>query len=47
VVEGEFFPLRNWGIKLRYVSEKFKSETYPNLSDVDGSHVGVYFNYYF
>ena len=47
VVEGEFFPLRNWGIKLRYVSEKFKSDTYPNLSDVDGSHVGVYFNYYF
>ena len=47
VVEGEFFPLQSWGIKLRYVSEKFRSKTYPGLSDVDGSHGGVYFNYYF
>jgi hypothetical protein len=47
VVEGEFFPTSSVGIKLRYVSEKFKSKTYPYLSDVDGSHGGIYVNYYF
>lgn len=47
VVEGEFLPFQNWGFKLRYVSEKFKSKTYPGLSDVDGSHGGMYVNYYF
>ncbi|MEO8153362.1 MAG: outer membrane beta-barrel protein [Rhizobacter sp.] len=47
VVEGEFTLGRNLGVKLRYVSEKFKSESYPFLSDVDGSHVGVYLIYYF
>jgi len=47
VVEGEFFPLQSWGIKLRYVSEKFRSKTNLQRADVDGSHGGVYFNYYF
>jgi hypothetical protein len=47
VIEGEFSPTNSIGIKLRYVSEKFKSKTYPVLEDVDGSHVGVYFLYYF
>ncbi|MBC7954725.1 MAG: hypothetical protein H7Y33_02490 [Cytophagales bacterium] len=47
VVEGEFTFGRNLGLKLRYVSEKFKSKTYPFLSDVDGSHGGVYLMYYF
>lgn len=47
VIEGEFFATRSFGIKLRYVSEKFKSKTYPFLSDVDGSHGGVYMVYYF
>lgn len=47
VVEGEFFATPSLGIKLRYVSEKFKSKTYPFLSDVDGSHGGVYLVYYF
>jgi len=47
VVEGEFFPLKSVGIKLRYVSEKFTSKTYPQLHDVDGNHSGVYVNYYF
>lgn len=47
VVEGEFFATQSFGIKLRYVSEKFKSKTFPFLSDVDGSHGGVYFMYYF
>ncbi|HET7792974.1 MAG TPA: hypothetical protein VFL64_06280 [Rhizobacter sp.] len=47
VVEGEFFPLQSFGIKVRYVSEKFKSKTFPQLPEADGSHGGVYFNYYF
>jgi hypothetical protein len=47
VIEGEFFPLRSFGIKLRYVSEKFESETFPQLPQADANHVGIYFNYYF
>ncbi len=47
VVEGEFFPMHSLGIKVRYVSEKFKSKTFPYLNDVDGSHGGVYVVYYF
>lgn len=47
VFEGEFFPLQSFGIKLRYVSEKFRSKTFPQLPDADGSHGGVYFNFYF
>lgn len=51
VVEGEFFVTRSFGIKLRYVSEKFKAKsiTNPNTqkANVDGSHGGIYFNYYF
>ena len=47
VVEAEFFPTQSLGIKLRYVSEKFKSESFPQAADLDGSHGGVYFNFYF
>lgn len=47
IVEAEFFPVNSFGIKLRYVSEKFESKTYPAAPKVDGSHAGVYFNYYF
>lgn len=47
VIEGEFFPMQSFGIKLRYVSEKFRSKTFPQLADADGSHGGVYFNFYF
>lgn len=47
VVEGEFFPTRSIGIKVRYVSEKFKAKNYPNAPLLDGSHGGVYLNYYF
>jgi hypothetical protein len=47
VVEGEFFPLKNFGIKVRYVSETFKAKDYPGAPDLDGSHGGVYFNFYF
>ena len=46
VFEGEFFPLRSFGIKVRYVSEKFKSKTAGN-ADADGSHGGIYLTYYF
>jgi hypothetical protein len=47
VVEAEFFPLQSFGIKLRYVTEKFKSDTFPGASTLKGHHGGVYFNYYF
>lgn len=47
VVEGEFTIGRNLGIKLRYVSEKFKSETFPGAPDIKGNHVGVYLVGYF
>lgn len=47
VVEGEFTLGRNLGIKLRYVSERFKSKTFPGLSDVKGNHVGLYIVGYF
>lgn len=47
VVEGEFTLGRNLGIKLRYVSEKFKSRTFPGAPDLDGSHVGIYVVGYF
>ena len=47
VVEAEFFPVQSWGIKVRYVSEKFKAKDYPDAPQLDGSHGGVYFNYYF
>lgn len=47
VVEAEFFPVRSWGIKARYVSEKFKVKDFPGASTIDGSHGGIYFSYYF
>ena len=47
VVEGEFTVGRNLGIKLRYVSEKFKSETFPGAPDLKGNHVGLYLVGYF
>jgi len=47
VVEGEFFPLPSFGIKLRYVAEKFKVKNSSNDQTLDGNHGGVYFNYYF
>jgi hypothetical protein len=39
--------LKSFGIKVRYVSEKFTAKNYPGSSSLDGSHGGVYFNYYF
>ena len=47
VVEGEFFPTQSLGIKLRYVTEKFKSKTFAGAPVLNGSHGGVYLNYYF
>lgn len=47
VVEGEFFPYPTVGIKLRYVTEKFKPENYPGAEPLKGTHGGIYLNYYF
>ena len=47
VVEGEFTLGRNLGIKLRYVSEKFDSETFPGAQKLKGNHGGIYFVGYF
>jgi hypothetical protein len=47
VVEGEFTLGRNLGIKLRYVSEKFDSETFPGAPKLKGNHGGIYIVGYF
>jgi hypothetical protein len=47
VVEGEFFPYRSVGIKVRYVNEKFKVRNSFANETLDGSHGGVYVSYYF
>lgn len=47
VIEGEFFPIRTVGIKVRYVNEKFKPKDVPSAEALNGSHGGVYVNYYF
>jgi hypothetical protein len=47
VVEGEFFPTQSFGIKLRYVAEKFKAKDAPDAQTLEGNHGGVYFNFYF
>lgn len=47
VVEAEFFPMRSLGIKARYVSERFKAKNAPWAPKADGSHGGIYLNYYF
>jgi outer membrane protease len=49
VVEAEYFPIKTIGIKARYVSEKYKPKR-PGVTtseSVDGSHFGLYVNYYF
>ena len=45
VVEGEYLFSPHIGLKLRYVSEKFKPSN--GGSSVDGSHAGLLFSYYF
>lgn len=47
VVEGEFFPYRSVGIKVRYVNERFKVKNAFANESLDGSHGGVYVGYYF
>lgn len=47
VIEGEFTLGRNLGIKLRYVSEKFQSKTFPGAPDLKGNHAGIYLVGYF
>jgi hypothetical protein len=47
VVEAEFFPVQSFGIKVRYVSEKFKAKEFPDAPQLDGNHGGVYFNFYY
>lgn len=44
VVEAEYFVDWDLGVKLRYVHETFKA---PGYGKVDGSHVGLSFNFYF
>ena len=44
VIEGEYMPLRMLGVKLRYVSEKYKPS--GSSYSFDGSHFGVLLNVY-
>jgi hypothetical protein len=43
VVEAEYFPEPDMGVKLRYVHETFKARG----REIDGSHVGMSVNFYF
>jgi opacity protein-like surface antigen len=45
IVEGEYLFTPKTGLKLRYVSEKFKRTS--DGKSFDGSHVGLLFNFYF
>jgi hypothetical protein len=47
VLEGEYFPLKRLGIKLRAVHETFAGTGSNRGRDVDASHVGAYVAYYF
>jgi hypothetical protein len=44
-VEGEYLFTPHIGLKLRYVSERFKPSN--GGPSVDGSHAGLLFSYYF
>lgn len=46
IVEGEYLFTPNLGLKLRYVSEKFKPSD-DGGAKIDGSHAGLLFSYYF
>jgi outer membrane protein W len=45
VLEGEYMIGDRFGIKLRFVNEKYKASGTQNK--VDGNHAGLMFNYYF
>ena len=48
VVEGEYMVSPNLGIKLRYVNEKYEYAIGRNRkAEADGSHVGLFGNFYF
>jgi hypothetical protein len=47
VVEAEFFTTSSFGIKVRYVSERYTPKNVPGASSVEGNHGGVFLNYYF
>lgn len=47
IVEVEYFPLRQLGLKLRYVNERYRGEGLNSGLTVDGSHGGIYASYYF
>lgn len=44
VLEAEYFYSQRFGIKMRYVKEKFKA---PGIAEVNADHVGVSGNFYF
>jgi hypothetical protein len=45
VIEGEYLFTRNIGVKLRYVSEKYKAE--GDTESISGNHGGLYLTGYF
>lgn len=45
VLEAEYMTNAKWGVKVRYVSEKYEEKISGFKSD--GNHVGVLLNYYF
>jgi hypothetical protein len=47
ILEGEYFPFRSLGIKVRAVSEKYKGKGINSGLTFDGTHGGVYGVYYF
>jgi hypothetical protein len=47
VAEGEFFPIKRLGIKLRLVRETFDGQGINRGLRYDGSHAGAYVVYYF
>lgn len=53
ILETEYFPMPNWGIKVRAVKETYKptvpynSYTGQPQNNVDGSNLGIFSDYYF
>jgi hypothetical protein len=53
ILEAEYFPMPNWGVKVRAVKETYKpinpynDYTGAPQNNVDGSHVGIFSDYYF
>jgi opacity protein-like surface antigen len=46
IVEGEYFVLRNLGLKLRFVTEKYTDKAAPR-PEFDGDHIGFFGSWYF